>query len=70
APDGYDSCKSRVAVKIVRKGRVIERVKTRPSGRFRAELPHEGGRFRAVVPQVQVDDTNICARARSRARRI
>jgi len=70
APDGYASCTSHVAVKIVRKGRVVERVETRANGRFRADLPDKPGRYRAIAPQAEADDTNLCARARSKTRRI
>lgn len=68
-PDGYDSCRSHVVVKVLRNGKAFAKVETRASGRFRAKLPETGGRYVAVAPQVVVDDSNLCARARSKTRR-
>lgn len=70
APDGYDACRSGVLVKIVHAGSVVDKVETGPNGRFRAELPDEHGRYRAVAPRLDADDANVCERARSRTRRI
>jgi hypothetical protein len=68
--DGFDACIARVAVKIVRNGRVIERLETRANGRFRVEVPQKPGRYRAIAPQAIADDTNVCERARSKTRPI
>ncbi|HEX2058433.1 MAG TPA: S8 family serine peptidase [Actinomycetota bacterium] len=70
SPDGYESCKARVVVRIVRAGRVVARVETRTNGRFRADVPDKPGRYRAVAPQFAPDDANLCERARSKTRRI
>lgn len=67
---GYDACRSHVVVKIVRNGRVVGRAETRADGRFRVELADKPGRYRALVPEVAPNDTNLCAMARSRTRRI
>ena len=67
---GYDACASHVRVKIVRKGKVVDKVETRTNGRFRAKLPDKPGRYAAIAPEIVPDDTNLCARARSKTRRI
>ncbi len=69
-PDGYATCNSHVLVKILRNGRVVDRVETRANGRFRTKLSRERGRYAAVAPQLVVDDSNLCAKARSKARRV
>lgn len=68
--DGYEPCKSRVLVKILRNGETIDEIRTRSNGRFRVSLPDKPGRYVAVAPQVVADDTNLCARARSRTRKV
>lgn len=68
-PDGYASCRSNVVVKILRNGKVFAKVETRSNGRFRAKLPEESGRYAALAPQVVVDDSDLCARARSKTLR-
>jgi hypothetical protein len=69
-PDGFESCGSRVRVKILRNGEVVERLETRSNGSFRAELAGDGGRYVAVAPQLVVGESDLCERARSKSRRI
>jgi hypothetical protein len=70
APDGFDSCHSKVTVKIRRDGEVVRKIETRANGRFRVKLPDEHGRYVAVAPQLVVGDSDLCEQAKSRARRI
>lgn len=67
---GYEGCRSRVPVKIFRNGKVVEKLETRASGRFKGELPDEPGRYFARALRTTVDDVNVCAQARSKTRRI
>ena len=66
---GFEGCRAGVPVKILRKGKVVAKGDTRPSGRFRIELPDKPGRYVARVPQVTGVDGHSCLAARSRSRK-
>lgn len=68
-PDGYDSCRAHVLVKIFRNGEVVERLETRADGRFRVKLSEDRGRYVALAPQIVVGDSDLCERARSKTRK-
>ncbi len=69
ATDGFEACASHVLVKISRNGRVVARLETRADGRFEIALPDKPGRYVARAPQVAVDESDVCARARSKTRK-
>lgn len=68
-PDGFDSCRAHVPVKILRNGRVVDKLTTNDDGRFTAKLPDERGRYVAIAPQLKAGDGDLCERARSRTRK-
>ena len=73
APDGYLPCTRSALIKVQRRTgsgwKVIKTVYTNNLGDYRAKVPNEPGRYRAVSPQGSVDDLNLCSATKSPVRR-
>lgn len=69
--DGFAACASHVPVKVQKRvsgaWKTLKSIKTSSSGRYRAMLPDENGKYRSLAPRV-MKGTDICGKAKSPTR--